>query len=88
MPDIQPDLIGLAIARSLKPDLAPAKARCLARIVEATDLADIYKIILDELRAARIILARQALADFCLDVFQDRQRAYPGTPIINRAGLY
>ncbi|MCB6177529.1 hypothetical protein LHP98_05215 [Rhodobacter sp. Har01] len=88
MDRITPDLIGLAIARSAKPDLPAVKSRALARIVESTDLADIYKIILDELARAGIILAHQPLADFCADVFQDRQRAYPGTPIINRAGLY
>lgn len=88
MPDIRPDLTALAVTRSLKPDLAPVKVRVLSRIVERDGLAVILEIILAELAAARIILARQALADFCLDVFQDRQRAYPGTPIINRAGLY
>jgi hypothetical protein len=85
---ITPDLIGLAIARSAKPDLPAVKARALARIVETTDLADIYKTILDELARAGIVLSRQPLADFCADVFQDRQRAYPRTPILNRAGLY
>lgn len=88
MPDIRPDLTTLAVVRSLNPDLAPVKARVLSRIVERDTLAVILEIILAELGAARIILARQPLADFCANVFQDRQRAYPGTPIINRAGLY
>jgi hypothetical protein len=86
MADISPDLIRLAIARSLKPDLPTVKACALARIVESTDLADIGVITIQELARAGIVLTGQPLADFCKDVFQDRQRAYPGTPILNRAG--
>jgi hypothetical protein len=88
MTDLAPDLLGLALRRSLNPDLGPIRARALARIVERDTLAQIFEIILSELAAARVVLTRAALADFCADVFQDRQRAYPGTPIINQAGYY
>jgi len=85
---ISPNLASLALRRSLSPDLAHVLARCSSRIGQSDGLATILEIILSELGAARIILTRAALADFAVEVFQDRQRAYPETPILNQAGYY
>ena len=78
----------LATAIATKQNLSDVKARVLQNIDAATDLADIYRAIVEELTLARIVLQRQALADFCADVFQARQDAYPGQQIANDAGYY
>ncbi len=88
MADLAPDLIALALRRTANPDLVLVKQRALARIAAPDTLAAIFEIILSELAAARVVMTRAALADFCAEVFQDRQRAYPSTPIINAAGFY
>lgn len=85
-----PDLIRAAILASTfsQQDLPDVKARVLENIDVTTDLADIYRAIVEELALARIVLSKQELADFCADVFQARQDAYPDHQIENDAGYY
>ena len=84
------DLIRAAILATTfaKQDIPDVKGRILASIDVTTDLADIYRATVEELALARIILTRAELADFCAEVFQARQDAYPKRQIANDAGYY
>jgi hypothetical protein len=80
--------LNLARAFDRQQGLREVKERVLASIDATTDMADIYRAIETELALARIDLGFKVKADFCVDVFQARQDAYPDRQIANDAGYY